>query len=65
MLFLPTLLSPNSVSIDATLNNIFLWQPNGDQMTSYKILIYRNDTSVLVYDSTQITSSVPQHIRLY
>lgn len=61
MLFLPSQLSPDSISFDAGLAKDFTWETNGDKQTSYRLKIYLNSTSALVYDSTQITSAVSSH----
>lgn len=58
----PTFLSPDSISIDKSNDNIFSWQSNGDEpQVAFQLFIYKNSDNTLVYDSTKITSSVSQH----
>jgi hypothetical protein len=61
MLFLPSSLTPNSVSVEASTPLVFDWNNNGDTTDHYQVTIYKNSDSTLTYDSTKLTSTATQH----
>ena len=58
-LYKPTFLQPQNVEIDMANNQMFSCQVNGTVITTYRIKLYRVDTSALLYDTTTITLPSP------
>lgn len=58
MLYKPNQLYPKNIGINPLVDNIFSWKTNGTLQTDYRIYIYNNTTSALLYDSGKITSSL-------
>jgi len=56
MFYKPTLLEPTiAKAIDATFNNDFKWQLNGDEpATAFQIFVKKNSDNSLIYDSGKI-----------
>jgi len=60
-IYSPVALVPNNTAILHTANNVFTWENSGDVQTHYQIKIYKNSDNSLIYDSTKLASSNPQH----
>ncbi len=61
MIYTPKFLSPKGVSINATVDNVFSWQSQGEPQTDYQLKIYLISNDSLVYDSTKLTSTSSSH----
>lgn len=57
-----TNISPNNISVDTANQIVVSWKNNGDRQYAYQVKIYNNDTSLIAYDTTKITSFNAFHI---
>lgn len=63
IVYSPTNISPNDISIDATEDNTISWSFNGlGSQTDYQVKIYLNSDNSLVADSGKVSSSSESYI---
>jgi len=61
MIYSPSFLYPDNISIDADNDNIFTWESAGDPQTDYQLFIRKVSDNTEIYNSTKLTFGSESH----